>query len=173
MISLVIYGTPWSLKAITSSTGAKHCVRITKWITWGNQTYNQFVKSKVIVCDTPSYGSDHLWLIWKESIQNCRCYRADTAARTDGRTDGRMDRRTDRRTEWNQYTPQQLRCSGGIIMNRKYKFSDLLAWIAVTGHTAGILSHTSECILHDLDDQISNTVIFTDTAINKHLQMTF
>ena len=35
-------------------------------------------RSKVIVCDTPSYGSDHLWLIWKESIQNCRCYRADT-----------------------------------------------------------------------------------------------
>ena len=64
-------------------------------------------KSKVIVCDTPSHGSDHLWLIWKESIQNCRCYRADTAGGTDGRTD--------RGTEWNQYTPQQLRCSGGII----------------------------------------------------------
>ena len=59
------------------------------------------------MCDTPCHGSDHLWLIWKESIQNCRCYRADTAAGTDGRTDGR--------TEWNQYTPQQLRCSGGII----------------------------------------------------------
>ena len=56
------------------------------------------------MCDTPSHGSDHLWLIWKESIQNCRCYGADTAAGTDGRTDGR----TDRRTEWNQYTPQQL-----------------------------------------------------------------
>ena len=62
------------------------------------------------MCDTLSHGSDHLWLIWKESIQNCRCYRADTAGGTDGRTDGR----TDRRTEWNQYTPQQLRCSGGI-----------------------------------------------------------
>ena len=36
--------------------------------------------------------------------------------RRDGRTDGRTDRRTDGRTEWNQYTPQQLRCSGGIIM---------------------------------------------------------
>ena len=59
------------------------------------------------MCDTPTHGSDHLWLIWKESIQNCRCYRADTAGGTDGRTDGR--------TEWNQYTPQQLRCSGGII----------------------------------------------------------
>ena len=40
------------------------------------------------MCDTHSHGSDHLWLIWKESIQNCRCYRADTAAVTDGRTDG-------------------------------------------------------------------------------------
>ena len=47
------------------------------------------------MCDTPSHGSDHLWLIWKESIQNCRCYRADTACGTDGRTDGRTDRRTD------------------------------------------------------------------------------
>ena len=35
--------------------------------------------------------SDHLWLIWKESIQNCRCYRADTAGGTDGRTDGQTD----------------------------------------------------------------------------------
>ena len=57
------------------------------------------------MCHTPSHGSDHLWLIWKESIQNCRCYRTDTAGGTDGRTD--------RRTEWNQYTPQQLHCSGG------------------------------------------------------------
>ena len=45
-------------------------------------------RSKVIVRDTPSHGSDHLWLIWKESIQNCRCYRADTAGGTDGQTDG-------------------------------------------------------------------------------------
>ena len=63
------------------------------------------------MCDTPSHGSDHLWVIWKESIQTCRCYREDTAGGTDGRTDGQ----TDGRTEWNQYTPQQLRCSGGII----------------------------------------------------------
>ena len=47
------------------------------------------------MCDTPSHGSDHLWLIWKESIQNCRCYRADTAAGTDGRTDGQTDGQTD------------------------------------------------------------------------------
>ena len=32
----------------------------------------------VITRDTPSHASDHLWLIWKESIKNCRCYRADT-----------------------------------------------------------------------------------------------
>ena len=38
------------------------------------------------MCDTPSHGSDHLWLIWKESIQNCRCYRVDTAGGTDGLT---------------------------------------------------------------------------------------
>ena len=47
------------------------------------------------MCDTPSHGSDHLWLIWKESIQNCRCYRADTAGGTDGRTDGQTDGQTD------------------------------------------------------------------------------
>ena len=63
------------------------------------------------MCDTPSHGNGRLWLIWKESIQNCRCYRADTAGGTDRRTEGR----TDGRTEWNQYTPQQLRCSGGIM----------------------------------------------------------
>ena len=40
-------------------------------------------RSKVIVCDTPSHASNHLCLIWKESIQNCRCYRVDTACWTD------------------------------------------------------------------------------------------
>ena len=35
-------------------------------------------RSKVITCDTPSHASDHLYQIWKESIKNCRCYRADT-----------------------------------------------------------------------------------------------
>ena len=29
-------------------------------------------RSKVITCDTPSHASDHLYQIWKESIQNCR-----------------------------------------------------------------------------------------------------
>ena len=66
-----------------------------------------------MVPDTPSHGSDHLCLIWKESIHNCRWYRADTACGTDGRTDGRTDRRTDGRTEWNQYTPPTTSLCGG------------------------------------------------------------
>ena len=33
-----------------------------------------------------------------------------------GMPDRRMDGRTNRRTEWNQYTPQQLRCAKGIII---------------------------------------------------------
>ena len=45
-----------------------------------------------MVRDTPSHGSDHLCLTWKESIHNCRCYRTDTTCGTDGRTDGRTDR---------------------------------------------------------------------------------
>ena len=35
-------------------------------------------RSKVITCDTPSHASDHLCQMWKESIGNSRCYRADT-----------------------------------------------------------------------------------------------
>ena len=35
-------------------------------------------RPKVITCDTPSRASDHLYQIWKESIQNCRRYRAYT-----------------------------------------------------------------------------------------------
>ena len=58
-------------------------------------------RSKVIMLDTPSDASDQLCLIWKESIQNYRSYRADTECGTDRRT----DRRTDRWTEWNQYIP--------------------------------------------------------------------
>ena len=34
--------------------------------------------SRVITCDKPSGASDHLYQIWKESIQNSRRYRADT-----------------------------------------------------------------------------------------------
>ena len=40
-------------------------------------------RSKVIMRDTPSRVSDRLCVIWKESIQNCRSYRVDTAWRTD------------------------------------------------------------------------------------------
>ena len=47
----------------------------------------------------PPHGSNHLWLIWKESIQNCRCYKADTAGGTDGRMDGWTDGRTDGQTD--------------------------------------------------------------------------
>ena len=65
------------------------------------------------MCDTPSHGSDHLWLIWKESIHNCRCYRADTAGWTDGRTDEQTD-------GVKPIYPQQLRCSGGIIIQKIY-----------------------------------------------------
>ena len=36
-----------------------------------------------------------------------------------GIRDGRTDRWTDGRTEWNQYTPQQLCCVGGIITSHK------------------------------------------------------
>ena len=35
-------------------------------------------RSKVITCDTLSHANDHLYQIWRESIKNCRCYRADT-----------------------------------------------------------------------------------------------
>ena len=63
-----------------------------------------------MVRDTPSHGSDHLCLIWKESIHNL-----DVTERT------RHARRTDRRTDGQSETsipppPQQLRCAGGIII---------------------------------------------------------
>ena len=35
-------------------------------------------RSKVMTCNTPTHASDHLYQIWKESMQNCRRYRADT-----------------------------------------------------------------------------------------------
>ena len=31
-------------------------------------------RSKVIICNTPSHTSDHLYQIWKESIENCRFF---------------------------------------------------------------------------------------------------
>ena len=35
-------------------------------------------RSKVMTCNTPPHASDHLYQIWKESIQNCRRYRGNT-----------------------------------------------------------------------------------------------
>ena len=75
-----------------------------------------------MVRDTPSHGSDHLCLIWKESIHNCRWYRADTACGTDGGTDRRTDGQTDGRSA-TSIPPQQLPCAGGIIRHVFYTTS--------------------------------------------------
>ena len=50
------------------------------------------------MCNTSSHASDHWCLIWKESIQNCRSYRANTACGMDG---------------WGETNihPQQLHCT--------------------------------------------------------------
>ena len=48
-------------------------------------------RSKVIANDTPSHASGHLCLVWKESIQNCKSYGADTECEMYGWTDGRRD----------------------------------------------------------------------------------
>ena len=48
--------------------------------------------------------------MYKYEMDPTRTVEATERTRDAGRTDGR----TDGRTEWNQYTPQQLRCAGGI-----------------------------------------------------------
>ena len=48
------------------------------WIPSQNKVERHRSRSKVITCDTPSHASNHLYQIWKESIQNYRRYRADT-----------------------------------------------------------------------------------------------
>ena len=58
------------------------------WIPSQNQFYCEVManlwpwryrsRSKGITCHTPSDASDHLWQIWKESIEDCRRFRADT-----------------------------------------------------------------------------------------------
>ena len=58
-------------------------------------------RSKVIMHNTPSHASDHLCLIWKESIENSRSFTADMACGMDGRM------------EWNQYTPPPPNSFGG------------------------------------------------------------
>ena len=104
-------------------------------------------RSKVMVRDTPSHGSDHLCLIWKESIHNCRWYRADTACRTDGRTDGRTDRRTDGRSE-TSIPPQQLRCAGGIINHNVCDVLSVWPCDAICHHRARLtLARVMVCCL--------------------------
>ena len=39
-------------------------------------------RSKVMTYNKPPQASDHLYQIWKESMQNCRRYRADTFSRS-------------------------------------------------------------------------------------------
>ena len=47
----------------------------------GQKTLKIQVKVYVVItCDITSHAIDHLYQIWKESILNCRCYRADTKA---------------------------------------------------------------------------------------------
>ena len=57
-------------------------VDATEWTRFSKSRSNDLgryrSRSQVITCDTPSHASDHLYQIWKESIKNCRCYRADT-----------------------------------------------------------------------------------------------
>ena len=43
----------------------------------GKDPWKYRSRSKVIVCDIP-HASDHLCQIWKASIQNCMCFKADT-----------------------------------------------------------------------------------------------
>ena len=49
-----------------------YCEVMAKW-PWRYRS-----RSKVITCHTSPHASDHSYQIWKESIQNCRRYRADT-----------------------------------------------------------------------------------------------
>ena len=66
-------------------------------------------------------------------------------------TDGRTDRRTDRRTEWNQYTPQQLRCSGGIkILHTTCKWQHI-SYVAYHWPIINLISVTY--ILHTFINQ--------------------
>ena len=55
---------------------------------WMNDLEEFKSRSKIIMPDIHSHPNDHLCIIWKEPIQNCRRYIADTACRMDGQTDG-------------------------------------------------------------------------------------
>ena len=54
--------------------------------------WRYWYRSKAIRRDPPCHASDHLCLIWKEPIQKCRTYWADTECRMDGRTDRQSER---------------------------------------------------------------------------------
>ena len=118
-ISLGQRAQPLMVVIICAKHGKNPSVDITDWTRHAGRTYfSSFMpewpwryrsRSKVIVHNTTSHGSDQLYLIWKESIQNCTRYRADTACGTEGRTDGMKPiyPPTD--------THRQLHCGGGIM----------------------------------------------------------
>ena len=56
-----------------------------------------------------------------------------------GRMDGQSDGQTDQRTEWNQYTPQQLCCAGGIIilLHPRNIQGIFYIWFTPTGNLSG------------------------------------
>ena len=54
--------------------------------------------------------------MYKYEMDATKTVGATERTRDAGRTDGQTDGRTDGRMEWNQYTPQQLRCAKGIMM---------------------------------------------------------
>ena len=80
---------------------------------------------------------------------------------TDGRTDGRM--------EWNQYTPQQLLCSGGIktleLINNR------LCSEALLDHSicVGVVIQAIQCLKVNKGDGMKGTV--SDLFIHNWLRM--
>ena len=72
-------------------------------------TWRYSSRSNIIIHNTPCHASGLLCLIWKESIQKCRCFRADMTRRGD---------RKGRTNKWigsNQHTSQQLRWAECMI----------------------------------------------------------
>ena len=70
-----------------------------------------------------------------------------------GQTDGQTDRRTDERTEWNQYTPQQLRCAEGIIIAISGCKIELIKLDGAANMPTLLVidAHMPQCFLHLLD----------------------
>ena len=75
-----------------------------------------------------------------------------------GRRDGRTDGRTDGLTEWNQYTPQQLRCSGGII-NIFWAIWVLMAWWFSTRAAVATVLRMHQCISRVMHIYVGNLTI--------------